>query len=190
MSSDECEPATPKLGPNHIRRPMNAFMIFSKRHRPIVQEKFPNKDNRAVSKILGEWWYALGPEEKQEYHELASEVKEAHFKAHPKWKWCSKDGKRKEPCENGEEHSSDEAELKNGIKREHSDIDGNGCLRSPLDNQMFVLMPTPAQRGLAKGQKKSIKCGFSPSSGIDYQRIACENSAACYSESMVSSSLE
>jgi hypothetical protein len=65
---------TPKIGAMHIRRPMNAFMIFSKRHRPIVQEKFPNKDNRAVSKILGEWWYALGPEEKQEYHELASEV--------------------------------------------------------------------------------------------------------------------
>ena len=31
-------------------------------------------------KILGEWWYALGPEEKQQYHELANQVKEAHFK--------------------------------------------------------------------------------------------------------------
>uniref|UniRef100_A0A914W1L4 HMG box domain-containing protein n=1 Tax=Plectus sambesii TaxID=2011161 RepID=A0A914W1L4_9BILA len=40
----------------HIRRPMNAFMIFSKRHRPLVHEKFPNRDNRTVSKILGEWW--------------------------------------------------------------------------------------------------------------------------------------
>ena len=45
-----------------IRRPMNAFMIFSKRHRPLVHQKHPNQDNRTVSKILGEWWYALGPE--------------------------------------------------------------------------------------------------------------------------------
>ena len=59
---------------DHIRRPMNAFMIFSKRHRPIVHQKFPNQDNRTVSKILGEWWYALGTDEKQKYQSLASEV--------------------------------------------------------------------------------------------------------------------
>lgn len=74
-----------------IRRPMNAFMIFSKRHRALVHQKHPNQDNRTVSKILGEWWYALGSDEKAKYHELASEVKEAHFKAHPEWKWCTKD---------------------------------------------------------------------------------------------------
>ncbi|KAH9504295.1 hypothetical protein Btru_064562 [Bulinus truncatus] len=79
---------------DHIRRPMNAFMIFSKRHRAMVHERHPNQDNRTVSKILGEWWYALGPEEKQRYHDLAAKVKEAHFKAHPDWKWCSKDRKR------------------------------------------------------------------------------------------------
>lgn len=70
-----------------IRRPMNAFMIFSKRHRTLVHQRHPNQDNRTVSKILGEWWYALGVDEKKKYHELASEVKEAHFKAHPEWKW-------------------------------------------------------------------------------------------------------
>lgn len=59
---------------------MNAFMIFSKRHRALVHQQHPNQDNRTVSKILGEWWYALKPEEKMKYHELASEVKEAHFK--------------------------------------------------------------------------------------------------------------
>lgn len=79
---------------DRIRRPMNAFMIFSKRHRAVVHQRHPNQDNRTVSKILGEWWYALGPEEKQKYHDLASEVKEAHFKAHPDWKWCSKDRRK------------------------------------------------------------------------------------------------
>lgn len=73
---------------------MNAFMIFSKRHRAVVHQRHPNQDNRTVSKILGEWWYALGAEEKQKYHDLASEVKEAHFKAHPDWKWCSKDRRK------------------------------------------------------------------------------------------------
>ncbi|BFZ13763.1 hypothetical protein BsWGS_16802 [Bradybaena similaris] len=84
----------PVKSKDHIRRPMNAFMIFSKAHRAMVHERHPNQDNRTVSKILGEWWYALGSEEKQSYHDLAAKVKEAHFKAYPDWKWCSKDRKR------------------------------------------------------------------------------------------------
>ncbi|XP_015238908.1 PREDICTED: protein capicua homolog [Cyprinodon variegatus] len=79
---------------DHIRRPMNAFMIFSKRHRALVHQRHPNQDNRTVSKILGEWWYALGANEKQQYHDLAFQVKEAHFRAHPDWKWCNKDRRK------------------------------------------------------------------------------------------------
>ena len=59
---------------DHIRRPMNAFMIFSKRHRGLVHQRHPNHDNRTVSKILGEWWYALQPSQKQKYHDLAFQV--------------------------------------------------------------------------------------------------------------------
>ena len=73
---------------------MNAFMIFSKRHRHLVHQKFPNQDNRNVSKILGEWWYELTPDQKQEYLNLASEIKEIHYKAHPDWKWSSKDRRK------------------------------------------------------------------------------------------------
>ena len=62
----------------HIRRPMNAFMIFSKRHRAIVHACHPNQDNRTVSKLLGEWWYSLSAAEKRQYHELAFKVR-AHF---------------------------------------------------------------------------------------------------------------
>uniref|UniRef100_A0A7N4V7S6 Protein capicua homolog n=1 Tax=Sarcophilus harrisii TaxID=9305 RepID=A0A7N4V7S6_SARHA len=94
-SSSEKDGRSPnKREKDHIRRPMNAFMIFSKRHRALVHQRHPNQDNRTVSKILGEWWYALGPKEKQKYHDLAFQVKEAHFKAHPDWKWCNKDRKK------------------------------------------------------------------------------------------------
>ncbi|GMT36118.1 hypothetical protein PFISCL1PPCAC_27415, partial [Pristionchus fissidentatus] len=85
-----------RVDKTHIRRPMNAFMIFSKRHRPLVHAKYPSRDNRTVSKILGEWWYALGPEKKQEYHELAAQVKEAHHRAFPDWRWTSKGEKSEE----------------------------------------------------------------------------------------------
>uniref|UniRef100_A0A0N4Z3Y5 HMG box domain-containing protein n=1 Tax=Parastrongyloides trichosuri TaxID=131310 RepID=A0A0N4Z3Y5_PARTI len=83
-----------------IRRPMNAFMIFSKIHRPLVHEKYPNRDNRTVSKILGEWWYSLEIDEKQKYQVMASKAKEAHFKAYPNWKWCNKERKKSPSCKN------------------------------------------------------------------------------------------
>ncbi|XP_030003603.1 protein capicua homolog [Sphaeramia orbicularis] len=110
---------------DHIRRPMNAFMIFSKRHRALVHQRHPNQDNRTVSKILGEWWYALGPNEKQQYHDLAFQVKEAHFRAHPDWKWCNKDrrkslsegrGTPKEPRERSMSESIDPLSESQGLE--------------------------------------------------------------------------
>ncbi|GJQ67993.1 hypothetical protein Trydic_g10649 [Trypoxylus dichotomus] len=98
-----------------IRRPMNAFMIFSKKHRAVVHKQHPNQDNRTVSKILGGWWYALGQEQKKKYHELASEVKEAHFKAHPDWKWCSKD-RRKSSTGSGRSKLSSTGDIEEAIE--------------------------------------------------------------------------
>ncbi|RNA40724.1 capicua -like protein [Brachionus plicatilis] len=74
----------------HVRRPMNAFMIFSKKERPLIHQQHPNCDNRAVSKMLGERWYALDQEEKNFYHQVASQLKKDHFKANPEWKWRNK----------------------------------------------------------------------------------------------------
>jgi hypothetical protein len=77
---------------NHVRRPMNAFMIFSQKERPLIHQEFPNCDNRAVSKMLGKRWYSLNSGEKKKYHEIASQLKREHFKANPNWKWRNKGG--------------------------------------------------------------------------------------------------
>ena len=113
-----------------IRRPMNAFMIFSKRHRPLVHQKHPNQDNRTVSKILGEWWYALGQEEKQKYHDLAHQVKEAHFKAHPEWKWCNKE--RRKSSSSGRS-DKDVAQSKGETGEDSKDEIDLKCKERPFD---------------------------------------------------------
>lgn len=41
-----CPAADEKAPDHHARRPMNAFLIFCKRHRAIVREKYPNLENR------------------------------------------------------------------------------------------------------------------------------------------------
>ena len=43
-----------------------------------MKEKYPNLENRNITKILGEWWTSLGPDEKNAFNNLAAELKEHH----------------------------------------------------------------------------------------------------------------
>lgn len=43
--SSKCDEEKP-MPDHHARRPMNAFLIFCKRHRGIVRERYPNLENR------------------------------------------------------------------------------------------------------------------------------------------------
>lgn len=75
---DVCEGGADKLEGGEkrdIRRPMNAFLIFCKRHRSMVREKHPERDNRSVTRILGDLWANLAMEEKVIYTNLAKQVR-------------------------------------------------------------------------------------------------------------------
>ncbi|KAM7362771.1 putative transcription factor capicua isoform 2-T2 [Cochliomyia hominivorax] len=124
-STSNCKEPMSPMTKNKIRRPMNAFMIFSKKHRKLVHKKHPNQDNRTVSKILGEWWYALKPEEKAPYNELASSYKDAHFKLHPEWKWCSKDRRKSSSSGKGANHGTSSMAASNNAKQRNDSIDGS-----------------------------------------------------------------
>ena len=51
------------------------MQYFLPEHRTIVKVKYPNLENRNITKILGEWWTSLGPEEKNVFNNLAAELK-------------------------------------------------------------------------------------------------------------------
>jgi len=86
MDSDETE-SEPAADKAHLHRPMNAFLLFCKQHRPVVREKHPSIENRAVTKILGEWWSNLEEADKSPYTSLAHQYKEAFMKANPEFRW-------------------------------------------------------------------------------------------------------
>lgn len=70
-----------------VKRPMNAFLIFCKRQRGSVRRKFPRLENREVTRVLGEWWAALGTADKSLYSALAHQHKENLIRSHPELKW-------------------------------------------------------------------------------------------------------
>lgn len=58
------------------RRTMNAFLLFCKRHRGIVKERYPTLENRNITKILGDWWQSLSDDDRSTFNALANEYKE------------------------------------------------------------------------------------------------------------------
>jgi hypothetical protein len=73
----------------HIRRPMNSFMLFSQEQRAKIHLANPNRDNRNVSKILGEKWYSLSPHEQEQYRIKAKQLRNEHLKQNPSFKWTN-----------------------------------------------------------------------------------------------------
>ncbi|XP_058055938.1 uncharacterized protein LOC131207344 [Anopheles bellator] len=67
-------------------RPMNAFLMFCKRHRRTVSQHHPLKENRFITKVLGEWWKQLQKEQKEPFEKLAQEHKD-HLLLNG-YRWC------------------------------------------------------------------------------------------------------
>ncbi|KAL5019498.1 hypothetical protein ScPMuIL_002390 [Solemya velum] len=64
-----------------VRRPMNAFLIFCKRHRSIVREKNPDLDNRSVTRILGGLWANLKEDEKMYLYRPSQTVQRCFYES-------------------------------------------------------------------------------------------------------------
>jgi hypothetical protein len=52
----------------HIKKPLNAFMIYMKEHRAQVIEEFALKESSAINKFLGQKWKELSRSEQDKYY--------------------------------------------------------------------------------------------------------------------------
>lgn len=65
---------------NHIKRPMNAFMAWSKQQRRLMVEEGTSLNNSAMSRVLGERWKNLDESEKKTWKRTAERLKKEHAK--------------------------------------------------------------------------------------------------------------
>ncbi|XP_068690604.1 uncharacterized protein [Montipora foliosa] len=87
--SDSTVPNGSKTRENakHVKRPMNAFILFSTKHRTFFNQLYPGKDNRKISTLLAEKWRSMKPEEKEPYRMEAKELMRQTKESHPDFKY-------------------------------------------------------------------------------------------------------
>ncbi|XP_014272993.1 transcription factor sem-2 [Halyomorpha halys] len=78
---------TKKNNPNHIKRPMNAFMVWSQIERRKICEKQPDMHNAEISKHLGKVWKTLTEEDRQPFIDEAERLRVMHLQQYPDYKY-------------------------------------------------------------------------------------------------------
>ncbi|OXU20975.1 hypothetical protein TSAR_003156, partial [Trichomalopsis sarcophagae] len=69
----------------HIKKPLNAFMLYMKEMRAKVVAECTLKESAAINQILGRRWHSLSREEQQRYYEAARHERQLHQQRYPGW---------------------------------------------------------------------------------------------------------
>ncbi|XP_048374101.1 protein SOX-15 [Sphaerodactylus townsendi] len=73
--------------PAAVKRPMNAFMVWSRGARRRMSQEHPQMHNAEISKRLGAAWNLLPPAQKRPFVDEAKRLRATHLRDHPDYKY-------------------------------------------------------------------------------------------------------
>lgn len=78
-----------------VRRPMNAFMVWSQQQRRIVSARDPGLHNAEISRRLGARWKKLSAAEQRPFVNEAEKLRDFHAREFPGYKYAPRKGRKK-----------------------------------------------------------------------------------------------
>ncbi|KAL9911865.1 transcription factor pangolin isoform 3-T3 [Glossina fuscipes fuscipes] len=129
QGTDNCRDNSSEKKKPHIKKPLNAFMLYMKEMRAKVVAECTLKESAAINQILGRRWHSLSREQQAKYYELAKQARALHMQLYPNWSardnygFVSKKKKRKKdrsPADSGGNNNLKKCRARFGLDQQSS----------------------------------------------------------------------